>query len=167
MAPSLRISTVQSRPITASKGFSGRGESGIPKGRPGTDSMRIDSPGGGPCAERIPVRCECESLDLWRRERRPVGAAIRDLGIRHQTQLSLADVARRINPLLRGWIEYYGRYAPSALYPLLRYIYLTLRDWVMRKFKRFAASKSRAGYFLKRLARENANLFVLWRSGIT
>src|SRR6266478_6085608 len=54
------------------KGFSGRGESGIPKGRPGTDSMRIDSPGGGPCAERIPVRCECESLDLWRRERRGV-----------------------------------------------------------------------------------------------
>src|SRR5260370_42609936 len=53
-------------------GFSGRGESGIPKGRPETDSMRIDSPGGGPCAERIPVRCECESLDLWRRERRGV-----------------------------------------------------------------------------------------------
>ena len=80
---------------------------------------------------------------------------IRDLGIRHQTQLSLADIARRINPLLRGWIEYYGRYAPSALYPLLRYINLTLRDWVMRKFKRFAACKSRAGRFLQRLAREN------------
>jgi RNA-directed DNA polymerase len=53
-------------------------------------------------------------------------STIRDLDIRHQTQLSLADVARRINPLLRGWIAYYGRYAPSALYPLLRYINLTL-----------------------------------------
>jgi RNA-directed DNA polymerase len=94
-------------------------------------------------------------------------STIRDLDIRHQTQLSLADVARRINPLLRGWIAYYGRYAPSALYPLLRYINLTLRDWVMRKFKRFAASKSRAGCFLKRLARENAYLFVHWRIGMT
>ena len=94
-------------------------------------------------------------------------STIRDLGIRHQTQLSLADVARRINPLLRGWIEYYGRYAPSALYPLLRYINLTLRTWVMRKFRRFAASKSRAGCFLKRLARENADLFVHWRIGMT
>src|SRR6266403_2086056 len=94
-------------------------------------------------------------------------STIRDLDIRHQTQLSLADVARRINPLLRGWIAYYGRYAPSALYPLLRYINLTLRDWVMRKFKRFAASKSRAGCFLKRLARENADLFVHWRIGMT
>src|SRR6266478_7904576 len=61
-----------SKPTLEPKGFSGRGESGIPKGRPGTDSMRIDSPGGGPCAERIPVRCEFESLDLWRRERRGV-----------------------------------------------------------------------------------------------
>jgi RNA-directed DNA polymerase len=94
-------------------------------------------------------------------------STIRDLGIRHQTQLSLAEVARRINPLLRGWIEYYGRYAPSALYPLLRYINLTLRTWVMRKFRRFAASKSRAGCFLKRLARENADLFVHWRIGMT
>src|ERR1700756_3443673 len=45
-------------------------------------------------------------------------AAIRGLHILHQTQLSLEDIARQINPLLRGWIGYYGRYTPSALYPL-------------------------------------------------
>src|SRR5260370_26774136 len=33
-------------------------------------------------------------------------AAIRDLDLRHQTQLSLKEIARQINPLLRGWIEY-------------------------------------------------------------
>ena len=92
---------------------------------------------------------------------------IRELDFRHLTQLSLVDIARRINPLLRGWIEYYGRYAPSALYPLLRYVNQTLRAWVMRKFKRFAAHKIRAGRFLERLARENADLFVHWRLGMT
>src|SRR6476659_7371547 len=92
---------------------------------------------------------------------------IRELDFRHQTQLSLVDIARRVNPLLRGWIEYYGRYAPSALSPLLRYINHMLRAWVMRKFKRFAAHKIRAGRFLERLARENANLFVHWRLGMT
>ena len=65
----------------------------------------------------------------------------------------MADIARQINPLLRGWIEYYGRYAPSALYPVLRYVNQTLRAWVMRKFKRFAAKKIRAGRFLQRMAR--------------
>jgi RNA-directed DNA polymerase len=92
---------------------------------------------------------------------------IRELDFRHQTQLSLVDVARRVNPLLRGWIEYYGRYAPSALSPLLRYINHMLRAWVMRKFKRFAAHKIRAGRFFERLARANANLFVHWRLGMT
>jgi RNA-directed DNA polymerase len=92
---------------------------------------------------------------------------IRELDFRHQTQLSLVDIARCVNPLLRGWIEYYGRYASSALSPLLRYINHTLRAWVMRKFKRFAAHKIRASRLLERLARENADLFVHWRLGLT
>lgn len=52
---------------------------------------------------------------------------IRELGLRHRTELSMADIARQINPLLRGWIAYYGRYAPSALKPILRYVNQTLR----------------------------------------
>jgi RNA-directed DNA polymerase len=92
---------------------------------------------------------------------------IRELDFRHLTQLSLVDIARRLNPLLRGWIEYYGRYSPSALYPLLRYVNQTLLAWMMRKFKRFAAHKIRGGRFLERLARENADLFVHWRLGMT
>jgi hypothetical protein len=36
--------------------------------------------------------------------------AIRDLNIRCQTHLSLQNIAQKLNPLLRGWIAYYGRY---------------------------------------------------------
>jgi len=94
-------------------------------------------------------------------------ATIRELNLRRQTQLSLADIAQRLNPLLRGWIEYYGRYAPSALYPLLRYVNQTLLAWAMRKFKRFADHKIRASQFLQKLARDHAHLFVHWRIGMT
>jgi RNA-directed DNA polymerase len=94
-------------------------------------------------------------------------STIRELNIRHQTQLSLADIARLLNPLLRGWIEYYGKYAPSALYPLLRYVNQTLLAWVMRKFKRFKSHKIRASQFLQRLAAERAALFVHWKIGMT
>jgi len=93
--------------------------------------------------------------------------AIRDLNIWHQTQLSLQDIARQLNPLLRGWIEYYGRYAPSALYPLLRYVNQTLLAWVMRKFKRFKGHKIQASQFLQRLATELVGLFVHWQIGMT
>src|SRR6266540_3797630 len=92
---------------------------------------------------------------------------IRDLGIRHRTQMSLADIARQINPLLRGWIAYYGRYAPSALAPVLRYVNQTLLAWARRKFKRFAAHKIRASRFLQSIAKTNAELFIHWRIGMT
>ena len=94
-------------------------------------------------------------------------STIRDLNIRRQTQLSLADIARTLNPLVRGWIEYYGRYAPSALSPMLRYVNQTLVRWAMRKFKRFKAHKIRASHFLQKLVRERMSLFVHWRIGMT
>jgi len=94
-------------------------------------------------------------------------STIRDLNIRRQTQLSLADIARTLNPLVRGWIEYYGRYAPSALSPMLRYVNQTLVRWAMRKFKRFKAHKIRASRFLQKLVWERMSLFVHWRIGMT
>src|SRR5208283_1635059 len=68
---------------------------------------------------------------------------------------------------VRGWIEYYGRYAPSALSPMLRYVNQTLVRWAMRKFKRFKAHKIRASRFLQKLVRERMSLFVHWRIGMT
>ena len=80
--------------------------------------------------------------------------------------MSLDDIARQLNPLLRSWIEYYGRYAQSALYPLLRYVNQMLLAWVMRKFKRFKGHKIRASHFLQRLATKRADLFVHWKIGM-
>ncbi len=94
-------------------------------------------------------------------------AAIRDLGLLRQIQLSVEEIARQINPLLRGWIEYYGRYAPSALYPLLRYVNQRLLAWMMRKFKGLRNRKVRASRVLLRLSRERASLFVHWGIGMT
>jgi len=93
-------------------------------------------------------------------------ATIRDLKIRRQTQRTLGDVAQMLNPLLRGWIEYYGRYTPSALYPLFRYVNVTLLAWAQRKFKRFKAHKVRARVFLLKLAQTRADLFVHWQRGM-
>ena len=34
----------------------------------------------------------------------------------------MAEIARQINPLLLGWIGYYGRFSRSALYSLVNYV---------------------------------------------
>ena len=93
-------------------------------------------------------------------------ATIRDLKLRRWTHLSLADIAAKLNPLLRGWVGYYGRYSPSALGPLARYVNQTLTAWARRKFKRYA-HRTRAGHFIQRLARQRADLFVHWQLGFT
>jgi hypothetical protein len=93
-------------------------------------------------------------------------STIKGLKLRRQTQLSLTEIADRLNPLLRGWVAYYGRYIPSALYPLYRYVNQTLRAWARRKFKHIRASKVRASHLLARIAKAQPNLFVHWRSGI-
>jgi RNA-directed DNA polymerase len=83
---------------------------------------------------------------------------IRDLKLCSRT-VSLADIARKIDPLLRGWIEYYGRYMPSALRPFLRYVNQMLRAWAMRKFKRLYDADRTA--FLKSYPRlTRASLFT-------
>ena len=94
-------------------------------------------------------------------------STVRDLNIRRTTQVSLVDIARQCNPLLRGWIAYYGRYTRSALYPVLRYVNQTLLAWAMRKYKRFKAHKIRASHFLQRLVRDTPSLFYHWRVGMT
>jgi RNA-directed DNA polymerase len=78
----------------------------------------------------------------------------------------MADIARQLNPLLRGWIAYYGRYTRSALSPLLRYVNQTLRAWLMRKFKRFKGHKTKAGQLIERLSRESSDLFAHWKIGL-
>ena len=93
-------------------------------------------------------------------------ATIRDLDIRRRTHVSMVDIARQLNPLLRGWIAYYGRYTRSALGPLLRYVNQTLRACLMRKFKRFMGHKTKTGQLIDRLSRESADLFAHWKLGM-
>ena len=93
-------------------------------------------------------------------------STVRDLNIRQQTQRSLDDIARMLNPLLRGWIGYYGRYNRAALETMLRHVNLTLVGWAMRKFKRFQGRKVGAARFLEKLVRIEPVLFEHWQIGM-
>ena len=50
---------------------------------------------------------------------------------------SLEEIAKFVNPFVRGWVNYYGRFYKSALTPVLRSLERSLVYWVRRKFKRF------------------------------
>lgn len=90
----------------------------------------------------------------------------RKLNYRNRTELSLADIARLHNPILRGWLEYYGRFAPSAMYPVLRHFNKTLVAWAMKKYKRLKGHKIRASLFLEGIAERQPYIFVHWKRGM-
>lgn len=79
---------------------------------------------------------------------------------------SLEDLSRMFNPVLRGWINYYGGFYKSALYPTLRHMNRALVQWVRRKYKRFNRHRRRAEYWLGRVARREPTLFAHWQMGI-
>jgi RNA-directed DNA polymerase len=89
----------------------------------------------------------------------------RRLNYRNRTDLSLQDIALKLNPILRGWIEYYGRFQPSALGPLFRHINISLAAWAMRKYKRLRKSRTRAGVFMSEVRRKCPQLFAHWKFG--
>ena len=91
----------------------------------------------------------------------------RRLNYRRRTDLNLQDIASKLNPILRGWIAYYGRFQPTALGPLYRYINKSLVAWARRKYKRFRTSKTRAGTFLQEVSRKCPQLFAHWKTGMT
>ncbi|OGO18189.1 MAG: group II intron reverse transcriptase/maturase, partial [Chloroflexi bacterium RBG_16_48_8] len=66
---------------------------------------------------------------------------------------TLDDLSRMYNPILRGWINYYGQYYKSALYPTFRVLDRTLVRWATRKYKRVRGHQRRATYWLGRVAR--------------
>jgi len=93
-------------------------------------------------------------------------ATTRKFNWRNRTDLSLNDIARRYNPVLNGWLYYYGRYQRSALYSVWRHFNRTLVAWAMRKYKRFRNRKTRASKFLESISKKEPHLFAHWRAGM-
>lgn len=93
-------------------------------------------------------------------------AFVRRTGIRNQTHLDLKAIAKRFNPILAGWIDYYGRYHPSGLKPVLRHFNKTLVVWAMAKYKRLRKHKTQAGKLLQRILQQEPNLFEHWKRGM-
>jgi RNA-directed DNA polymerase len=77
----------------------------------------------------------------------------------------LADLAKEINPTVRGWINYYGRFYRTELIQTLRHIDAYLVRWAVRKYKRLCARPARASRFLAAIAKREPGLFAHWEWG--
>lgn len=67
--------------------------------------------------------------------------------------MSLEEIAQWINPQVKGWINYYGKFNRSALYHLIDHIEYKLSLWASRKYKRLKRLREQGRKWLKRIRR--------------
>ena len=95
--------------------------------------------------------------------RKAISREIRSWHLTRRSDKSLSDLAKMFNPIVAGWINYYGRFYKSWLYPVLRHINDGLVRWAMRKYKRLHGHTRRAKAWLAAVARRAPTLFAHWK----
>jgi RNA-directed DNA polymerase len=91
---------------------------------------------------------------------------IRSWHIGKRSDKTLKDLANMFNAKVRGWINYFGAFYRSMLYPTLRHLEHDLVLWAKRKYKRLRGHLTRAIHWLGKIARREPSLFAHWKLGI-
>lgn len=98
--------------------------------------------------------------------RTEIWKTIREWNHHYWVQLTLEKIAAQINPVIQGWINYYGKYNIKVLKNVLQRINLKLSRWVRNKFKGYRKFKTRAIHRLGDIALANPDLFAHWKWGV-
>lgn len=97
-----------------------------------------------------------------RKSLKRMNESLRALKMYRNTQVTLPELAERINPMVRGWIDYYGAFYPEPLKRFLIRIELGLGRWARNKYKRLRGHKRRSWTWLKRYRATVPGMFVHW-----
>jgi RNA-directed DNA polymerase len=81
--------------------------------------------------------------------KREIRQKIRRLRVHLWTKASLDSIAHELNPVIRGWINYYGKFYRSELRSALNHLDQYLIRWVQGKYRKLQQHKLRAIAWLK------------------
>jgi RNA-directed DNA polymerase len=87
---------------------------------------------------------------------------LRKMRIHRRTTLTLDDLARWLNPIVGGWMNYYGRFYRSAMEPLLLRVNSYLKRWAGKKYRRLRTHKSFQRWWAGLVDRQ-PRLLVQWK----
>lgn len=90
-------------------------------------------------------------------------AELRAMRIHRRTNWSLDDLARWLNPIVAGWMNYYGRFYRTAMDPLLRRVNTYLMRWAGKKYRRWLRARRRFWRWWTGLLERQPGLFVHWK----
>jgi len=102
---------------------------------------------------------------ISRKAQNRIGKVIWEWRPKYWIGLNLVEIAEKLNPVIQGWINYYGKFHRSVLQNLLRRVNERLALWVRKKFKRFKHRQTKSIYWLGNIAKANPMLFAHWPFG--
>lgn len=87
---------------------------------------------------------------------------IKSLQIHKMTGSTIQMISLIISPIVRGWMNYFGRYNRSQLISSLNVLNRRLVKWATCKYKRFRGHPKRAREWLNEVAKREPNMFPHW-----
>jgi RNA-directed DNA polymerase len=98
--------------------------------------------------------------------KKEITSTMRSWKMHLRSDKTLEDLSRMFNPIIRGWINYYGKYYKSELYPVFTVVNRTLSRWATRKYKKLKRHKRRATHWLGKIAKREPAMFAHWQLGV-
>lgn len=92
-----------------------------------------------------------------------INTEIRSWRLQSRVDKTLNDLGRIFNPIIRGWLNYYGKYNKTVLSRVFKRLDQRLVHWLMRKCKRLRGHTAKAREHLRKVIKHNPTVFAHWR----
>lgn len=105
---------------------------------------------------------------LSRKALKRISTAITKWKFQRWSGHTIEDLARVLNPVVDGWVNYYGHFGRKELYRVHNLLEFALIRWARKKYKKLRRSYRKSREFIARLRKQQPGLFAHWnlrRSG--
>ena len=99
------------------------------------------------------------------KSRKRIADILESLEIENLSFKSIVGIAQFLNPKIRGWVNYYGRFRAYELSKVFRLLRNRLVKWARKRYKRYRTNLTKAFKWLDRVRNQFPNLFYHWQVG--
>ena len=98
--------------------------------------------------------------------RKRIADKMEELNIVGLTHKSIIGVAQFLNPYIREWVNYYGKFRKSAMNSIFQWLNMRLICWARKRYMRYKTSIKRAFQWFTRVREQFPGLFYHWQIGL-
>jgi group II intron reverse transcriptase/maturase len=99
--------------------------------------------------------------------RKRIADRLEELNIENLSFKSIVGIAQFLNPMIRGWVHYYGKFRGYELSKVFQLLRKRLVKWARKRYKRYRTSLTKAYKWLDRVRKQFPYLFYHWEVGFS